>query len=59
MTVPYFITKGERRRQLVRRLGGAAAAICIVAVALFLVNAMVVPLDQVAAAVLDRLRNWL
>ncbi|MEO0872253.1 MAG: lipopolysaccharide biosynthesis [Pseudomonadota bacterium] len=59
VTVPYFITKGERRRQLVRRLGGAAAAICIVAVALFLVNAMVMPLDQVADAVLDRLRNWL
>ena len=59
VTVPYFLSKGERRRQIAMRLGGFVAATGGIAVALYLVNTMVMPLDQFADAVLDQLRNWL
>lgn len=59
VTVPYFLSKSERRRQIALRLGGFIVATGGIAAALYLVNTMVMPLDQVADAVLDRLRNWL
>lgn len=59
VSVPYFVTKGERRRRIARRIGGSLAAIGAAVAALFLVNSMVMPLDQLADTVLDQLRNWL